>query len=385
MNKYTIVIFIIIIILILFLTFISSKRLILENFYVPENSDKIAENQIKSIFDNETDYINSLFLKFNDVKKLNIINPWIYFPQAITPDITGSLMRNLIAFLQNGPFLPWKNVKDFKLDLFVPFYDIYYYDISDFKRRISFSTYLQIRNPNFDSSLDPLLNFSSRRVNIIMDINTSTSLKLIDVFLIVVPGSSLNFDYISLTLDSDTLLNYSIEAVNEKDDVFKIKNALHLLTPFTTSYNDNIITQKMQDDFDAKLKIITDLQTATSTNSTSRAIGKCFGIENADSINNKNDCETVGGIWDTPAVTNFDCPFYKKNTNYVNEFGGIQVKNGQNYCQMPLGIKQTSYKTFNKNSIPICNNTVTGVIENCLNQQNILLNPNLKSPNYIFQ
>lgn len=385
MNKYTIAIFIIIIILILFLTFISSKRLILENFYVPENSDKIAENQIKSVFDNETDYINSLFLKFNDVKKLNIINPWIYFPQAITPDITGSLMRNLIAFLQNGPFLPWKNVKDFKLDLFVPFYDIYYYDISDFKRRISFSTYLQIRNPNFESSLDPLLNFSSRRVNIIMDINTSTSLKLIDVFLIVVPGSSLNFDYISLTLDSDTLLNYSIEAVNEKDDVFKIKNALHLLTPFTTSYNDNIITQKMQDDFDAKLKIITDLQTATSTNSTSGAIGKCFGIENADSINNKNDCETVGGIWDTPAVTNFDCPFYKKNTNYVNEFGGIQVKNGQNYCQMPLGIKQTSYKTFNKNSIPICNNTVTGVIENCLNQQNILLNPNLKSPNYIFQ
>jgi hypothetical protein len=378
--------FTIVILFILFIVFIFRKPLKLESFYVAENSNKIPENPIESDIQKETDYINSLFLKFNDPQKLNIVNPWIYFPQAITPDITSTLTINIITFLENGPFLSWKNVSGFKLDLFVPFYDIYYYDISDFKRRITFDTYLEIRNPNSDSSPDPLLSFSSRRVNITMDINTKNSLKLMDIFLVTVPPNSLTFDYINLTLTSDnSSSNYTIQAVNEDDNIFKIENVLHLLTPFTTSYNDHIITQEMQNKFDAKLKNILALQTATNiTNSTTGTNGQCFGLSNSSLFTNQNDCETYGEIWDTPPVTNFDCPFYEKNTNYTNQFGGIQVINGKNYCQMPLGIKQTSYKTFDKNSTPICKDINNNNIESCTDQTNPLLYPKLKSPNYIF-
>ena len=41
----------------------------------------------------------------------------------------------------------------------------------------------------------------------------------------------------------------------------------------------------------------------------------------------------MGLTWDKPCLRNEDCPFYKKNMNYPNNFG--QCING--FCEMPLG------------------------------------------------
>ena len=243
---------------------------------------------------------------------------------------------------------------------------------------MTFNSSLLIYNPNGNLNL---LNFSSRRINVIIDIYTGTSLKLLDPFLLI--SNDKTFDIVNITLNNTDEQN-SFSEVNKDNDFFKISNKLHLLTPFPTSYNDMIITQNMQNAFNEKLK--TDIRTTNSIGSVNS--GLCFGIPNASSQTNQNDCKTFGGIWDTPPITNFDCPFYKKNSNYPNEFGGIVATTNGNYCQMPLGIKQTSFKTFDKNSTPICTNckNIIGNIGNCCaDQTNILTYPNLKSPDYIFK
>jgi hypothetical protein len=57
-------------------------------------------------------------------------------------------------------------------------------------------------------------------------------------------------------------------------------------------------------------------------------------------------------IWDQRCIKNEDCPFYQKNTNYPNYFGGCE----SGFCQMPLGIKRTFYRTYDPDSKPICHN-----------------------------
>jgi hypothetical protein len=75
----------------------------------------------------------------------------------------------------------------------------------------------------------------------------------------------------------------------------------------------------------------------------------------------KDFCEGVKGyygeqkspmVWDKPCVTNEDCPFFKTNTNYPNKRGGC---NG-GFCEMPINIKQLSYRMYDKSIEPYCYN-----------------------------
>jgi hypothetical protein len=64
-------------------------------------------------------------------------------------------------------------------------------------------------------------------------------------------------------------------------------------------------------------------------------------------IKNKESCKT---IWDKRCEKDRECPFFQKNRHYDNYFGGCH--NG--YCQMPVGVERTSYRTYNKNSKAYC-------------------------------
>jgi hypothetical protein len=75
----------------------------------------------------------------------------------------------------------------------------------------------------------------------------------------------------------------------------------------------------------------------------------------------KDFCEGVKGyygeskppmVWDKPCVTNEDCPFFKTNTNYPNKRGGC---NG-GFCEMPINIKQVSYRMYDESIEPYCYN-----------------------------
>tara|TARA_B100000925_G_C21999164_1_gene470400 strand:+ start:318 stop:1514 length:1197 start_codon:yes stop_codon:yes gene_type:complete len=112
----------------------------------------------------------------------------------------------------------------------------------------------------------------------------------------------------------------------------------------------------------------------------------CYGKNAKD----KNTCESQYdkngkkynnvGVWDKPCRINNECPFYKKNTNYPNEFGGCL--NGR--CEMPLGLDNISPRRYLDIKNAICYNCKKGS-QCCEEQRDRKLYPNLKSPDYHFK
>ena len=132
---------------------------------------------------------------------------------------------------------------------------------------------------------------------------------------------------------------------------------------------------------------------------------KCFGLVNGKSkelisYNNPNNpifCKSYhpeisqNGVWDAPCQVNSDCPFYKANTNYPNEFGKCDTNNGQ--CEMPLGIIPIGFTKYGKTE-PDCYNCDSSFTNNkCCKIQSMrkaninINNPSVKysSPDYIFK
>jgi hypothetical protein len=96
------------------------------------------------------------------------------------------------------------------------------------------------------------------------------------------------------------------------------------------------------------------------------------------------------GIYDTPCKKNEDCPFYKINKNYDNEFGRC-LDNG--YCELPVNMSRIGYKyyTQNSNELPLCYNCdtnkyqITSDLDTCCNDQyDKDKYPNLNSPDFAF-
>ena len=104
----------------------------------------------------------------------------------------------------------------------------------------------------------------------------------------------------------------------------------------------------------------------------------------------KAECETDqvrygkverAGIWDTPCKKDTDCPFFKANKNYPNEYGSCS----KGYCEFPLGIVPLGYRVYSKEVSPLCYNCKNPDSFNCCKEQeNRKKYPNLKSPDYIF-
>jgi hypothetical protein len=136
---------------------------------------------------------------------------------------------------------------------------------------------------------------------------------------------------------------------------------------------------------------------------------KCFkpdGLEYPDA-QTSNACLSIDpninktGVWDKECKTNEECPFYKANKNYPNEFGKCIAGK----CEMPVGMTRIGFKHYNKDK-PLCYNcnikeevmTADGnlVIKDrqcvgiecnkcCDIQQNKHIYPNLKSPDFVFE
>ncbi len=94
------------------------------------------------------------------------------------------------------------------------------------------------------------------------------------------------------------------------------------------------------------------------------------------------------GVWDKPCEEDSECPYYKANLNYSNEFGGC--KEGK--CEMPLGVDRVGYKKIQKPNTPMCYNcqdkSQIGLNKHkCCHQQLNVINSetsNLKSADYMF-
>jgi hypothetical protein len=78
------------------------------------------------------------------------------------------------------------------------------------------------------------------------------------------------------------------------------------------------------------------------------------------------------GVWDKPCTNDKECPFFQRNTNYQNYRGGC---NDGGYCEMPLGVKRTGFKTYEGK--PFCHGCPDKIDPNCCNEQH--------SPDYAFE
>jgi len=123
---------------------------------------------------------------------------------------------------------------------------------------------------------------------------------------------------------------------------------------------------------------------------------KCYGLVNGVSqelpqYKNPIFCKSFhpeinqNGIWDSPCQVNSDCPFYKANKNYNNEFGKCDKLSGQ--CEMPLGIIPIGFTKFGKTE-PNCYNCGTNSLDSkcCSNQSDLVKSGivNYKSPDYVY-
>jgi hypothetical protein len=54
--------------------------------------------------------------------------------------------------------------------------------------------------------------------------------------------------------------------------------------------------------------------------------------------------------WDKPCQTDYDCPFFRANKNYQNNFGGCNM----GYCEMPVGIRRKGFTQYEPTSSPRC-------------------------------
>jgi hypothetical protein len=117
-------------------------------------------------------------------------------------------------------------------------------------------------------------------------------------------------------------------------------------------------------------------------------IPRCFG----KLALSKSECEILYspdgtpyksiGVWDSMCRRNEDCPFYKANKNYPNEFGRCD----DGVCQMPLGVTQISPMKYREGDRAVCYQCIDGKgTDCCKDQENRGMYPNLKSADYAFE
>lgn len=91
--------------------------------------------------------------------------------------------------------------------------------------------------------------------------------------------------------------------------------------------------------------------------------------DDMEHIKTKGQCESQKGrTWDVKCKYNYECPFFQKNKNYANNFGGC---NSDGFCEMPVGINERGFRKYNRDSnYPICYNCPVGVpMKSCCEEQ----------------
>lgn len=118
---------------------------------------------------------------------------------------------------------------------------------------------------------------------------------------------------------------------------------------------------------------------------------ECFGYYNGQNIqlnDYKNElfCKSYHpeidqvGIFDSKCQDDNECPFYKANKNYPNEFGKCNKTTG--ICEFPVGVRRVGFK-YNMPDEPLCYNCPDSYPDNkCCDYQKTV--DGLDSPDYVF-
>lgn len=214
-----------------------------------------------------------------------------------------------------------------------------------------------------------------------------------------------SFTYIGYIDNIDNPILYNIEFTGINP------NSNYLNTPGKDNNlpTNFFILNKKFNDFQPRLKDVNEVMKIIDEKKKLNRIDSnyaCFNINiNSDqtmlNYNNKTLCESSidhygrpkqVGVYDKPCVKDDECPYYKSNKNYTNNYGGCI--NGK--CQLPINMKNIGYHyySYDKNDSPLCYNTNSNLDETEEEEYNILSttinncydkNTNLKSHDYAFQ
>lgn len=326
---------------------------------------QLENEKIQSIFDKEFKNNNLKTLEFNKdtFNELSFYENFIFetqFKSIVLNKLKNVLSNDFPNIKLSSPRdlkqIYWKNIDNNRYYIF----DIVIYSENYGFTRV-FNVYTIIKNIN---------NYLFDNGEYIPGIKLNeTDIEIINI------TESLNDNFMDLNIQSKPLFDY-----------FEIKNKLFLTDPFITSGKDIQITKELREKFEKKL-----LEKSKTLELYS--IGKCFDENNnvlfsdENSIENKTKCEDINtplNAWDTLPFNDYDCPFYKKNTNYPNDFGKLN----DNACEMPLNAKLKGYRYYTNE--PLCYNCKTDLVGDnslgtcCDKQLNKTEYPNLSSPDYAF-
>jgi hypothetical protein len=176
---------------------------------------------------------------------------------------------------------------------------------------------------------------------------------------------------------------YSWNSKNRPKAIYNRKTTVNLL--WTNQYIYTVGNQKKiqkLESFISRLSISKEMSDPTY---------RCYGdIKNENRALCNSSYDPWGNIkkdktyWDIPCIEDTDCPFYKANKNYPNEFGKC-MSNG--ICEFPVGIRRLAYVKYDDEFpyTPMCYGCDSSILDCCKDQiENPEKYPELNSPDYAF-
>lgn len=245
-----------------------------ENFVVPKNSDKIDQTEYRTIYSNEVKYYIDI-LKDKYKNKTNDMN-YIKFDKTLDTILTKRLRNYIIDELRNNVFQKVSNFSKYYLDITIPFTNIQYKYIENQQIQtrqnkklnedllLKFNTIISFNNVH---EYGKVLDFLARDMEVIIKISARDdlfNLREKDILNIYKEEYFYNikFEIVYAGIkDIDKPKNYPFKPIDELyENNYNITNKLYLLTPFTSSYDEMIITEKMRQDYEKNVPNLKDIQ-----------------------------------------------------------------------------------------------------------------------------
>lgn len=242
---------------------------------------------------------------------------------------------------------------------------------------------------------------------------TKDSFKIVNAIVVSMPLEKIISDIGNSLQESDGYK--SVSSDNDDNDYFLLKK--QYLNDDNLDEIDNVVSkdyykrQKNESDglnkqesnkFTASQILLEEWKQAKDREALERQY-KCFSENIAGKIykefENKLHCTSFHkdtneyGVWDRPCIINDECPYYKSNKNYENEYGRC-LSNGK--CEMPIGVSTIGYRIPKNEDKALCHNcdkipgwNISDKGMTCCEEQKKISgtssNFKFKSPDYMFE
>jgi hypothetical protein len=238
-----------------------------EEFIVPKNSDKIDMTQMapsKEVTKIEKT-INEIYK--NPIDESNLIS----YGASLNLIFTKQLHNFIIDKLKNQDL----NYSNYIVDIAIPFKNIKYNFLKEKKIEndkeiiinlneiiLKFDTVMSVNNLY---KFDKVLDFLVKRVSFIIKITSVNNFNLTNNNPITSfkneYTSFLKYELLDIIIKEDVEIDSPFKAQDKLyENYFRITNVLNLLTPFTSSYDEMLITERMRLDYEKALPDIKDIQ-----------------------------------------------------------------------------------------------------------------------------